>query len=238
MASAKDDERDALDRTLAQAAQTLRSARRPEPLPRPTADEPSDDELLRVIDGVASLDERARVDAAAKRSAFTRDRLADLGAALAETGHAPSPLTRAARYVFVLGQGALELLRSATEPVAFAAPARLRSSGGATSPPSGAKACYYEFVQPLADVEARLKIEHVTKADASASIDVQLRLVGPSRGARVSLTSEGKTLDSLPVDDAGVATFSGLGQARYELEVRRAGASEAVGKVRLDFLRS
>jgi hypothetical protein len=140
-----------------------------------------------------------------------------------------------------MAKDALELLRSATEPVAMPAAIAVRSgaAGGAVQRPS---ACYYEFVQPFQDVEAHLKIEHVTRADASASIDVQIRLVGSARGgARVTLLRSGPSavvLDSVPVGDDGAATFSGLTQDRYELVVRKAGQDTPVGKVHLDFLKA
>jgi hypothetical protein len=227
-----DHERDALDRAL---SKVVRSARRPRGVPAPGRDEPSDDELLRVIEGSASAEERARVQAA---GAFTQERLAVLREALAETGHAPTALQRAARYVFVLAKDALDLLRAATEPVAVPAAATVRSGPQTAQERGGGKACYYEFVQPFQDVEAHLKIEHVTRANANATIDVQIRLVGGGKGARVSLVSAGQTLDSMPVDENGAATFSGLGQAQYEIEVRRAGKAEPIGKLHLDFLRA
>jgi hypothetical protein len=230
MAPPTKNDRDALDRKLGRAVRTVR---RPRGVPAPGQGEPSDDELLRVVEGVADAAERARVAAAEKTSAYTRDRLAVLREAMAETGFAPSAAVRAARYVFVLAKDAMELLRAATEPVALPAMAAVRSG---TS--TGVRAGTYEFVQPFDGVEAHLLIEHVTRADKSASIDVQLRLRGGGRGARVSLWRGGEMLDSVPVDEGDAAVFSGLGQSRYQIEVRRAGQDEALGKVELDFLKS
>ncbi len=222
------DRRDPLDEQIARAA---RATRRPVPAPGPN--EPSDDELLRVVDGSASGDERARVEAAAQQSGYTRDRLHILKESLAETGLATGALERAARYVFVMAKDALELLRSATEPLVMPAPVAVRS-GPAAQPTAGA--CYYEFVQPFGAVEAHLKIEHVTRANAPASIDVQVKLVGGGAGTRVSLLRAGQTVDSVPVGDGAAATFSGLAKDRYEIVVRRAGQDQPVGQVHLDFV--
>jgi len=230
MASDQNDDRpgtrDRLDSLLAEAA---RAARSPRGLPAPRPGEPSDDELLRVADGTAGAEERARVEAA---GAYTRERLEILKQALAETGHAAGVVERAARYVFVMAKDALELLRAATEPLSVPAPVAVRSAGGA-----GASApCYYEFVQPFGGVEAHLKIEHVTRASAPATIDVQVKLTGGGAGTRVSLLRGGATLDSVPVGEGGAATFSGLARDRYEIVVRRAGEDAPVGKLHLDFL--
>ncbi len=228
MASDQNDDRprDHLDGLLTAAA---RAARVPHGLPAPAPGDPSDDELLRVASGTASAEERARVAAAGP---YTRERLEIVKDALAETGHAPTVVERAARYVFVMAKDALDLLRAATEPLAVPAPLAVRSAAGAAA----SRACYYEFVQPFADVEAHLKIEHVTRANSPASIDVQVKLVGGGAGARVSLVRGGDTVDSVPVGEGGAATFSGLAQARYEIIVRRSGQDEPLGKVHLDFL--
>jgi hypothetical protein len=217
--------RDRLDALLTRAA---RAAKRPRGVPAPGRDEPSDDELLRVVEGTATPAERQRVESAARASAFTRDRLEILRESLAETGLGPSPLTRAARYVFVMGREALELLRAATEPVALPQAVAVR---GTSSEPVRS---YYEFVQPLPDpgVEAHLKIEHVTRSAGPASIDVQVKLVGGA-GARVSLLKAGTAIDSMPVDADGAATFTGLGRDRYEIVVTRAGQEQ--GRVSLEF---
>lgn len=224
-----DHARDALDQAIGDA---LRRARSPRGVPGPQAGDPPDEELLRVVDGSATADERRRVDEAAERSAWTRDRLAILRDALAESGHGPGALGRAARYVFVMAQDALELLRGSTAPV-HAPGLAWATRGGATA----GQQCFFEFTQPFKDLDAHLKIEHVTRANAAPSIDVQIKLVAegaPAAGARVTLMRDGRTVDSVPVESNGAATFAGLGQDRYEIEVRRAG--KTVGRVHLDFL--
>jgi hypothetical protein len=218
--------RDRLDSLISQAA---RAARVPRALPSPQPGEPSDDLLLRVASGSASAEERARVEGA---GAYATERLEVLREALAETGHAPGVVERAARYVFVMAKDALDLLRAATEPLVVPTAATVRS-GAAAGP---ARTSYYEFAQQLGGVEAHLKIEHVQRAAAPASVDVQVTLVGGGAGTRVTLLCAGRTVDSVPVADGGAATFSGLAAERYEIVVRKAGQEEPLGKLHLDLL--
>jgi hypothetical protein len=218
--------RDHLDARISQVA---RAARMPRGLPTPRPGEPSDDLLLRVVGGTASAEERARVESA---GAYTTERLEVLREALAETGHAPGVVERAARYVFVMAKDAFELLRAATEPLELPAAAPVRS--GAAAVP--ARPSFYEFVQPFGDLEAHLKIEHVPRASAPAQVDVQVKLVGAGAGTRVALLRGGATVDSVPVGEGGVATFAGLPVDRYQIVVRRAGQDEPLGKLHLDLL--
>jgi hypothetical protein len=218
--------RDRLDGLISSAA---RAARAPRGLPAPRPGEPSDDLLLRVVSGAASAAEREQVAAA---GAYTAERLEVLREALAETGHAPGVVERAARYVFVMARDALELLRAATEPLAVPAAATVRSGAAA----GAARPSYYEFVQPFGDLEAHLKIEHVLRASAPASVDVQVKLVGGGAGTRVVLVRAGVTVDSVPLGEGGAATFSGLAVDRYEIVVRKAGQDEPLGKLHLDLL--
>jgi hypothetical protein len=76
----------------------------------------------------------------------------------------------------------------------------------------------------------------VTRANAAAAVDVQVKLVGGGAGARVSLLRAGHAVDSVPVGDDGTATFAGLAQDRYEIVVRRPGQEQPVGTLHLDFL--
>ncbi len=226
--------RDKLDRLI---AGNVRAARQPRGLPTPQRGEPSDDELLRYVEGTSPGDEKARVAAAMKQSPFTRDRVELLRESLAEAGLAPSAVTRAARYVFVMAKDALELLRGTTAPLMGGTPALATRHGGDVAAAPRAGQCWFEFTQPFDDLDAHLKIEHVTRANAAPSIDVQIKLIAagtPAKDARVTLLRAGRTIDSVPVEENGAATFSGLEQDRYELDVRRAGKS--VGKVHLDFV--
>ena len=217
--------RDGLDHQLAQAA---RAARLPRNLPAAQPGEPSDDLLLRVLAGAATPEERRVVDAG---SAYTRERMDVLREALAETGHAPGVSERIARYVFVMAKDALDLLRAATEPLAVPAPLAVRSGAAAAAAGS-----FYEFVQPFDGGEAHLKVEHVPRASSPAAIDVQVKLTGAAAGTRVSLLRAGQPVDSVPVGADGVATFSGLGQDRYQIVVRKAGQEQPVSQLHLDFL--
>lgn len=238
MAHKNSDSRDRLDQLIGKG---LRAAHHPRNIPSPSRSEPLDDELLRYLDGSASAEERGRVDLAMQASPFTRDRIEILREALAEAGHGPSAVTRAARYVFVVAKDAFELLRGSTAPLGMPAlAAATRGGDAAAAPRSGTGQCYFEFTQPFEDVDAHLKIEHVTrsKPKAGPSIDVQIKLIAasgqPAKDARVTLLRAGRTIDSVPVEENGAATFAGLEQDRYELDVRRNGKS--VGKVHLDFV--
>lgn len=225
-------DRDRLDELIAKAAQ---AARRPVDVPAPSASEPSDDELLRVVEGSASREERERVDEAAARSAFTRDRLDILKEALADSGHT-GPVERAARYVFVVAKETIDFLRGATEPVA--APAWSHAvRGAAPSVDDTIPDAFFELLHPLSDdVDARIRVEHVTRG--GMSLDLQVQLLGKNgaqvAGARVTLARGSQTVESTPVDDHGKVTFTSLDAARYRVEVRRAGAT--IGTVILDFV--
>jgi hypothetical protein len=225
-------DRDELDGAI---ARYVKGARRPVDLPSPGPAEPSDDEILRVVEGGASPDERARVEEAMKRSAWTRDRLELLREALAETGHV-TPMERAARYVFAVAKSALEFLRGATEPVAQPAIATaLRKGAPEAQPDTGISQPYFELLHDFDDLEATIHIEHSGRA--GAPIDLQIRLAdgrGPAANARVTLLRGSTTVENTPVDERGSVTFTGLEAARYRLEVRRNG--RATGSVILDFV--
>ncbi len=214
--------RDELDQLIARYA---RQARHPEGVPEPTAAEPSDDDLLRVVEGSAPAEERARVAEAAGRSAWTRDRLEILQESLAESGHTGA-VERAARYVFAVARDAMQLLRSASEPVA--APATAHAVRGTATATAGD--AYFEFDHDFDDVHAVLRVEHVLRE--AGCIDLQIRVDSPA--ARVTLLRGAQTVDSTPVDDRGIATFTGLDAVRYRLEVRRLG--RLAGYVILDFI--
>jgi hypothetical protein len=218
-------ERDQLDRLI---ARHVRAARRPDGVPVPGSAEPGDEELLRVIEGSASAEERVQVAEAAARSAWTRDRLEILKESLAETGHT-SAVERAARYVFAVARDAMQLLRGATEPVAAPAAAHTLRKGGSADTSSAGDA-YFEFDHDFDDVHAVLRVEHVPRD--TGSIDLQIRV--DTAQTRVTLLRGAHTVDSTPVDDRGIATFTGLDAVRYRLEVRRSG--RLAGSVILDFI--
>lgn len=207
---------DQLDKLL---ASLTKSARRPFGLAgEPRHPEASDDVLLRVIEGTASTAERAQV---AQASASMQALVADLTAGLADAGALPPVLTRAARYVFLKVNDALEVVRSAVTPLPM--PAALAVRGQAAK----AGQMLHEFEDTIAELPIRLRVERT-----GAAIDVQLRLpIGEA--ARVTLSQGGDVVDSLPVGKDGVATFRGLGDRRYAVEIRR-GINGPQGAIELD----
>src|SRR5262245_45821718 len=89
-------------------ARRLKALTRSQPVPAPAADEPSDDAILRYLDGAASGAEREQIAAGIEASPYATARVAVLAAAQAETGDrraAPAPANpRSARFVFHLAQ--------------------------------------------------------------------------------------------------------------------------------------
>ena len=228
----KEANRDELDHAI---HAVVRRARAPRGVPSPGRGEPGDDELLRYVEGLLSPAERKEIEEALAKSPYAASRVAILESALGETGDGPSTLTRAARYVFAVGQGALEFLRGATDPVQAPSVAWATRSAGAS--PAAAES-FYEFHHAFGSVDAHLKIEHV----APARLDVQLSLsradqgnTAPVTDARITVTRAGRVIDSMPVEESGSATLSGLEPARYELELRRGG--KLLGTLKLDFLK-
>ena len=232
--SRKESNRDELDRAI---QEVVRRARAPRGVPSPGRGEPGDDELLRYVEGLLSPAERKEIEEALAKSPYSASRAEILKSALGETGEGPSTLTRAARYVFAMGQGALEFLRGSTEPLQAPSVAWSTRSAGAAS---AAAESFYEFHHAFGPVDAHLKIEHV----APSRLDVQLSLSRteegqtepiPVRDGRITLTRGGHVIDSMPVEESGTATLSGLEPARYELELRRNG--KLLGTLKLDFLK-
>ncbi len=232
------DERDDLDRQIAVA---LRVTRRSPAIPARSGAEPDDETLLRVIDGTANAEERRAVDEA---GAYTRDRLEILRGALAEVEPVSAQVARAARYVFAVARDSFDFLRGATAPLGAPQLAMVtRSTGAAEIDPAAVKSePFFEFRQDFADIEAQIRIEHVTRpahaVRPETSLDVQVRLVGtggsPAGNGRVTIRRAGRTLDSTPLAADGSATFTNLVPDRYELELRTTG--KVVGVVLLDFL--
>jgi hypothetical protein len=210
----KPNERDDLDRRIARA---LRAGPRP---PAPGADEPDDETLLRVVDGRASREDVARVEA----SPYASARLAILREALAS---AESPLAAAARYVFAVAKDMLQMLRGATEPVA--AP---ELAWAVRSTPSAATEPFCEFHHQWSSIDAHVRVEQI-----ATRIDLQVRLSdagAPLTRGRVTLRRDGRTLDSVPTDANGSTLFTGLAADVYEVEVRATG--NVVGVMLLEFL--
>jgi hypothetical protein len=219
------DKPDPLDRAIAAA---IAAGRAPRGLPRETPGDPTDDQILRVVEGWASDAERAAVDA----SPLAAARAEIVAAALAEaTPAAPSAAMRAARYVFAVARDTLTFLRGATQPVAAPELAWATRS----SPTAGGERLT-ELRHRFGDLDAQVRVEHVTRK--TQTVDLEVRLVDqerrPAGAGRITLRRGGLALDSVPLDAAGAALFTGLAPASYELELRATG--QIVGVMVLEFL--
>jgi hypothetical protein len=226
----KDTNRDELDRAI---QGMLRDARIPRGVPSPAPGEPDDDDVLRYVEGLLPPADKKRFEEAMARHPFTQSRVEALQGGLSESGEGPNLVERAARYVFAVGQGALEFLRGATDPLHV--PSVAWATRSATPAPAHAAShdSFYEFLHAFGALRAHVKIEHV----ASSRLDVQLSLEEKSQpvtDARISVIRSGQVVDSMPVEESGSATLSSLEPDRYELEIRRAG--KIVGTLKLDFL--
>jgi hypothetical protein len=231
MADDEHAQRDELDAAL---SAHLRAGR---PAPgEPSANAPSDNEILRYVDGVMDDAERTTFEAHVSEHPEVVDRIAVVAGALGETGFAALKPTqdaglRAARFVFQLSRGALAFLRGSSLPLSLE-PALAVRSQAPPEPPH-----FFEVVTHLSseggesgDIEARLAIE-ATQAEA---VDVQIAITrqgAPLDGVRVKLLRDGRPIDSAPADH-GRCTFTSLRAARYELEIRKGGTE--VGRMTLD----
>jgi hypothetical protein len=204
------------------------------------ADEPSEDDLLRYVDGMMGEREREGFEHRAVNFPETCTRVAIVAEALREGGWPVAgavqrlePVGRraiqlASRFVFRLADGVLTFLRGTDLPRAVQPALAVRSPAPA-QPPS-----FFEFVSrypfEAEEVEARLALEPV----ANQAIDVQLDVTrggAPLEGVRVKLLRDGRPIDSTPTE-GGRCTFNALPAARYELEIRKAGLE--VGRMVLD----
>lgn len=215
---------DALDRAIVDA---LAAGRTPRDLPEACADEPTDEQVLRVVEGRANDSDRAAVD----RSPLSSARADIVSEALAEAApDAPSPAARAARYVFAVAREALTFLRGATDPVVGPQMAWATRSGAPAAAPR-----LTELHHRFGDLDAQVKVEHVTRQ--TATVDLEVKLVDLARkpaGGRITLRQKGRTLDSVPLDASGTALFTALAPSSYEIELRTTG--QVVGVMVLEFL--
>ncbi len=234
MADDEFSQRDELDAAL---TARLRAVRPSSAVPDAGPDEPSDDELLRYVDGSMDDSERAALEVRLADHPSAAERVAIVAEALAEGGWGPlakvEPVGRravnlASRFVFRLSNGVLSFLRGTDLPRGLEPAMAVRSSAPA-QPQS-----FFEFVSQYpfesGEVDARLALEPV----AQQAVDVQLEVTQagvPLEGVRVKLLRDGRPVGSAPTEK-GRCTFSALTAARYELEIRKGGTE--VGRMVLD----
>jgi hypothetical protein len=229
MAEDEHAQRDELDAALSAHVR----AGRPAP-DEPSANAPSDDDILRYVDGVMNDAERAAFEARLSEHPDVIDRIAVVAGTLHENGYDKPAIAadtfgaRAQRFVFQLSRGALAFLRGSSLPLSVEPALAVRSNAPAEP------LRFFEVVAHHAadggEVEARLAVE-ATQAEA---VDVQIAITRqgvPLDGVRVKLLRDGRPIDSAPADH-GRCTFTALHAARYELEIRKGGTE--VGRLTLD----
>src|SRR5262249_46405958 len=134
MADDENSQRDELDAAL---TARLRAVRPSVPVPGAAGDEPSDDELLRYVEGSMDDGERAAFEARLADHPNSAERVAIVAEALAEGGWGPlvkaEPVGRravnlASRFVFRLSDGVLSFLRGTDLPRGLEPAMAVRSS--------------------------------------------------------------------------------------------------------------
>ncbi|MCU1283399.1 MAG: hypothetical protein JWM53_6945, partial [bacterium] len=177
MADDENSQRDELDAAL---TARLRAVRPSAAVPESGADEPSDDELLRYVDGSMDDRERESLELRLAEHPSAAARVAIVAEALAESGWGPltksdpvgrRAVTLASRFVFRLSDGVLSFLRGTDLPRGLEPAMAVRSSAPA-QPQS-----FFEFVSQYpfesGEVDARLSLEPVAKQ----AIDVQIEVM-------------------------------------------------------------
>ena len=238
MADDENSQRDELDAAL---TARLRAARPSMPVPDDAADEPSDDDILRYVDGSMDDGERTAFETRLADHPSSAARVAIVAEALAEGGWGPLPkpdpvgrraVNLASRFVFRLSDGVLSFLRGTDLPRGLEQAMAVRSTAASGAPAQPQS--FFEFVSQYpfesGEIDARLALEPV----AQQAVDVQLEVTqggAPLEGVRVKLLRDGRPVDSAPTEQ-GRCTFSALTAARYELEIRKGGTE--VGRMVLD----
>src|SRR4051812_37467996 len=176
MADDENSQRDELDAAL---TARLRAVRPAAAVPVDAADEPTDDDLLRYVDGSMDDAERAGLETRLADHPAAAARVAIVAEALAEGGWGPIPkadpvgrraVNLASRFVFRLSDGVLSFLRGTDLPRGLEPAMAVRSSAPA-QPQS-----FFEFISQYpfesGEVDARLALEPV----AQQAVDVQLEI--------------------------------------------------------------
>jgi len=244
VSSDQDLARDAQDRTLGTLARKALGRRRGA-LPPPS--QLDDELLLRYLDNGLSDGEREALERRLVDDLDATERLGILAGALHEAGvprHEPKPamLDRAlhavSRHVFFLGRGVLELLRG--EDAKVLVPATVRSADPSRPTAFQIDRLFHTAQGPLA---ARFEL-HAERADRAlnpadpaqspALLDLVVHVDAggqPAEGVRCKLLRDGRPIDSREVEAVG-CTFSRLGPARYDVELRKGGVE--IGRVLFD----
>jgi len=229
-------DRDPLDKRLSKALKSIRLA---VSLPHPADDEPSDEEILMLVEGQLSGETKKTVEAKIEKSRYSKDRFEILREALADAeartrlspDESNEKKTSVARLVFAMTKrGAdrvLAFLHGTDSPMALT-PA-MATRGGTT--PSTTDD-YYRFERQLGDLDAVIQIEHVPNRGVELRLDVK-KDGAPLTGARASLRRDGKLVESVRIRD-GVAGFVDLAPDTYQLELSQQDA--AIGTLELDVL--
>lgn len=237
--------RDTLDEQL---SRSLRRIQLNTPLPEPSQSEPTDDQLLRLLDDQLDASELSEVEALIRQSEFSRDRVAILREALAECepgqpnetrtrlspdeSAAPKP-SHFARLVFAMNRGTqqvLDFLRGTDLPQ-LAEPA-MALRGAATATATAESQHFYKFERRFGEWEALIQVESVP--DRGVEIRIELSRDGVAlKDARASLRRRGKLIESVRMRD-GVAGFRDLSPDHYSVTVTR--HDSEIGQLTLDFL--
>jgi hypothetical protein len=226
--------RDAVDEVLARGLRSVPLAR---PLPRPRDDEPTDHDLLLLLDGGLDPARQAEVEARLRCCPFSADRLDVLREALHEEQRArlspdeqPASPSRLARLVFAVAKDTLRFLRGTDLPVALGPALATTRSANVVAPAD--EDYYYRFTRCFGEWDAVIQIESVPRAGMELRIEIS-RAGQPLDDARAALRRDGKLLESVRLR-GGIAGFAGLRPDHYEVAVTRNGTE--IGQLTLEFL--
>lgn len=245
------DSRDPLDLIISEAT---RQANELPGLPAPGPAEPTDEALLRFLDGPSEdslIQTQLRQEATG--TPWARSRTQTLSEALRETETSSHRLTpssseatpdlgvraRAAeqvRIAFARADQGLQFLWGTIQPTSLTTvqvPTRGTAGPEATSRAAGAveESTFFDFAHHFGPLEVRIQVERLP----DDRIDVQLdfhALKGSGGILRVDLTdAKGALIDSQPVEH-GTARFAALAPAPHDLLIRA--EDTRIGQVRFD----
>lgn len=207
--------RDHLDALLAEAA-SLAFGDSPR-LPVPGADEPADELLLGYLDASLPPREREAMRQQIARSAYCRERLEVLRAALDEAEQAENAAVSEqhspVRLCFQSLAGGLRFLHGSLKPESLVA-VPVATRGKAPSPKE--ETAFFDFQHRFEDLDVHIQVESVP----GGRMDVQLQCDPPrSQPLRVVLSDRsGALLDSQPVE-RGSARFASLPPTPHRISI-------------------